>query len=245
VRGAAKVSSRDWTIAAPRRGRCLGRADPMSNSEALFIDPATESNFKRGIFNAIIAPRPIGWISTVNPDGTANLAPFSYFNIVSNQPPILMFSCNTPEDRLKKDTVANVRATGEFVFNLVSHDLVEEMNETSTPVAAHVDEFDLVGLAKAPCRKVLVPRVAAAPVSLECKVLKILNFGGGNDCPETDVTFGTVVGIHIAAGYLDEDGYFDTAKAQPVARLGGAEYAISQPSFILERKFTRAREATY
>ncbi|MEO9131497.1 MAG: flavin reductase family protein [Sphingomonas sp.] len=217
----------------------------MTNSEALFIDLATEANFKRGIFNAIIAPRPIGWISTVNLDGTANLAPFSYFNIVSNHPPILMFSCNTPEDRHKKDTVANVRATGEFVFNLVSHDLVDEMNQTSTPVAAHVDEFDLVGIAKASCVKVAPPRVAASPVSLECKLLKILSFGGGDDGPETDVTFGTVVGIHIAAGYLHEDGHFDTAKAQPVARLGGAEYAISQPSFILDRKFTRAQEATY
>lgn len=217
----------------------------VTDSQAIFIDPATEKNFKRGIFNAIIAPRPIGWISTINPDGSANLAPFSYFTIVSNNPPILMFSCNTPEDRQKKDTVANVRATGEFVFNLVSHDLVEEMNETSTPVAANVDEFDLVGLAKAACHKVAAPRVAASPVSLECKVLKILNFGGGDDAPETDVTFGTVVGIHIAHGYLDEGGYFDTAKAQPVARLGGAEYAVSQPSFVLERKFTRAQEATY
>lgn len=217
----------------------------MSNSEALFIDPTLETNFKRGIFNAIIAPRPIGWISTVNPDGTANLAPFSYFNIVSTQPAILMFSCNTPEDRPKKDTVANVRATGEFVFNLVSHALVEPMNRTSSAVGPHVDEFDLVGLAKAPSRMVAPPRVAASPVSLECRVLRIINFGGGDEGPETDVTFGKVVGIHIAAGYLDPQGYFDTAKAQPVARLGGAEYAVSQPSFVLERQFTRAGEATY
>jgi flavin reductase (DIM6/NTAB) family NADH-FMN oxidoreductase RutF len=217
----------------------------MTNSEALFIDPASDQTFKRGMFNAIIAPRPIGWISTINPDGTANLAPFSYFNIVSTAPPILMFSCNTPEDRLKKDTVANVRATGQFVFNLVSHDLVEPMNQTSTAVAAHIDEFELVGLAKAASYKVAVPRVAASPVSLECEVLKIINFGGGDDGPETDITFGKVVGIHIAPGYVDDQGYFDTAKAQPVARLGGAEYAISQPSFVLERKFSRAGEASY
>ena len=217
----------------------------MTNSEALFIDPATDQAFKRGMFNAIIAPRPIGWISTINPDGTANLAPFSYFNIVSTAPPILMFSCNTPEDRLKKDTVANVRATGQFVFNLVSHDLVEPMNQTSTAVAPHVDEFDFVGLEKAASYKVSVPRVAASPVSLECEVMKIINFGGDDDGPETDITFGKVVGIHIAAGYVNDQGYFDTAKAQPVSRLGGAEYAISQPSFVLERKFSRAGEASY
>jgi flavin reductase (DIM6/NTAB) family NADH-FMN oxidoreductase RutF len=217
----------------------------MTNSEALFIDPATDRTFKRGIFNAIIAPRPIGWISTLNPDGTANLAPFSYFTIVSNQPPILMFSCNTPEDRPKKDTVANARATGEFVFNLVSLDLVEEMNATSTPVAADVDEFELAGLDKAASIRVAPPRVAASPVSLECKVIKIINFGGGDRGPETDVTFGEVVGMHIAPGYLHDDGHFDTAKAQPVTRLGGAEYAVSQPSFVLERKFTRAGEESY
>lgn len=217
----------------------------MTNSEPLFIDPAVDRNFKRGIFNAIIAPRPIGWISTINEDGTANLAPFSYFNIVSNLPPILMFSCNTPEDRPKKDTVANVRATGQFVFNLVSLDLVEAMNQTSTAVAAHIDEFELVGLAKGASRMVKPPRVAASPCNLECKVLKILNFGGGDEGPETDIVFGQVVGIHIAPGFLDADGYFDTAKAQPVTRLGGAEYAVSQPSFVLERQFTRAGEATY
>ena len=90
----------------------------MANPHPLFIDPADSAGFKRGIFNAIVAPRPIGWISTVDGEGRANIAPFSYFNIVSNLPPILMFSCNTPEDRPAKDTLSNVRLNGEFVFNL-------------------------------------------------------------------------------------------------------------------------------
>lgn len=217
----------------------------MANPDALFIDPATDTGFKRGIFNAIVAPRPIGWISTLNEKGNANLAPFSYFNIVSNHPPILMFSCNTPEDREAKDTLANARATGEFVFNLVSRELVEVMNETSTPVSHDVDEFDFARIEKAPSVMVRPPRVAASPCSLECRVLRIVSFGGGDDGPETNVTFGQVIGMHIAPGFLHDDGHFDTARAQPVSRLGGAEYAIPQPSFVLNRKFTRANEATY
>jgi flavin reductase (DIM6/NTAB) family NADH-FMN oxidoreductase RutF len=217
----------------------------MSNTVPLFIDPATDQSFKRGIFNAIITPRPIGWISTVNIEGKANLAPYSYFNIVSNLPPILMFSCNTPEDRDAKDTLANVRQTGEFVFNLVSADLVEVMNETSTPVPYDHDEFEHVGIEKAPSRMVRPPRVAASPCSLECKVLRTVSFGGGADGPQTNVTFGQVVGMHIAPGFLHEDGHFDTLAAKPVSRLGGAEYAVTQESFVLERRFTRANEATY
>jgi len=216
-----------------------------TNEAPLFIEPQNDPTLKRGIFNAIIAPRPIGWISSLNTRGEPNLAPFSYFTIVSSHPAILMFSCNTPEDRDKKDTITNVRATGEFVFNLVSHDLVELMNQTSTPVPPHVDEFELFGIEKAPCVHVAVPRVARSPVALECKVLTHLNFGGGEKGPETDITFGEVVGMHIAPGYVDEAGHFDTARAQPVARLGGAEYAVSAPPFVLERKFTRANEARY
>jgi len=217
----------------------------LSNREAVFIDPTTDTKLKRGIFNAIIAPRPIGWISTVNSAGCANLAPFSYFNIVSNLPAILMFSCNTPEDRDAKDTLANVRLTGEFVFNLASGDLIEAMNETSTPVPHDVDEFEHVGLAKAASVNVDVPRVAASPCALECKVERIISFGGGDEGPQTNVTFGRVVGMHIASGFLDDHGHFDTIRARPVARLGGAEYSITDESFSLQRKFTRANEASY
>ena len=216
----------------------------MANKEPLFIDTIAD-DYKRGIFNAIIAPRPIGWISTISPCGTANLAPFSYFNIVSNLPPVLIFSCNEPEDRNAKDTLTNVRATGQFVFNMVSLELVEQMNRTSTPLPHGVDEFDHVGLEKAPCRFVAPPRVARSPVSLECEVMQIVPLGGGIHGPETNVTFGRVLGMHIAPGFLHEDGHFDTALAQPVTRLGGAEYAVSQPSFELVRQFMRANENTY
>ena len=217
----------------------------MANAHPLFIDPADGAAFKRGVFNAIIAPRPIGWISTIDGQGRANLAPFSYFNIVSNLPAILMFSCNTPEDRTAKDTLANVRLNGEFVFNLVGADQVAAMNETSSPVAYGIDEFEHFGIEKADCRMVAPPRVAQSPCSLECKVIKIVSFGGGDLGPQTNVTFGQVVGMHIAPGYLHDDGHFDTLAARPVSRLGGAEYAVTEESFVLTRKFTRANEATY
>jgi len=217
----------------------------MANAHPVFLDPADSAAFKRGVFNAIIAPRPIGWLSTVDGEGCANLAPFSYFNIVSNLPPILMFSCNTPEDRAAKDTLANVRLNGEFVFNLVGADQVAAMNETSSPVPYGIDEFEHFGIEKAACRMVAPPRVAQSPCSLECKVMKIVSFGGGDLGPQTNVTFGQVVGIHIAPGYLHDDGHFDTLAARPVSRLGGAEYAVTEESFVLARKFTRANEATY
>ncbi|BBC71012.1 conserved hypothetical protein [Altererythrobacter sp. B11] len=217
----------------------------MANSQPVFLDPADAGTFKRGIFNAIIAPRPIGWISTIDGQGQANLAPFSYFNIVSNLPPILMFSCNTPEDRAAKDTLTNVRQNGEFVFNLVGAEQVAQMNDTSSPVPYGTDEFEHFGIEKAPSRMVAAPRVAASPCSLECKVIQIVSFGGGDLGPQTNVTFGQVVGVHIAPGYLHEDGHFDTLAARPVSRLGGAEYSVTEESFVLTRKFTRANEATY
>jgi flavin reductase (DIM6/NTAB) family NADH-FMN oxidoreductase RutF len=210
-----------------------------------FIDPELENNFKRGIFNAIIAPRPIGWISTVDGDGKANLAPFSYFALFSSLPPIIAFSCNTPEDRHAKDTLANVRETGEFVYNMATRSLIEAMNATSAPLAAGTDEFEFAGLEKAPSIKVRPPRVAATPASFECRLDQIVCLGDREGEIPTHVTFGRVVGMHIDEAYLDADGYFLTQKADPVARLGGIQYATSAPPFELPRQFRRAREESY
>lgn len=192
----------------------------------MFIDPQNSPGFKRSIFNAIVAPRPIGWISTLSEEGVANLAPFSQFNLVSTAPPVVMFACNTPADRAEKDTITNVRASGEFVVNLVSWALREAMNVSSTPAPHGVDEFGLAAIAKAACVKVGPPRVAASPANLECRVLRIIEIDPQDpgDTPST-VVFGKVVGLHIADGFLDEDGRFDTLKAQPTTRLGGIQYA--------------------
>ena len=191
----------------------------------MFIDPQTAPGFKRSIFNALVAPRPIGWISSLSAGGKANLAPFSQFNLVSTSPPVVMFACNTPEDRAEKDTITNVRATGEFVVNLVSWDLLEAMNATSAPLPHGVDEFEHAFVAKEVSVMVKPPRVAASPANLECRVIKIVQidpeFPG--ETPST-VVFGRVVGLHMKDEFIDAEGRFDTFKARPVTRLGGLQY---------------------
>jgi len=206
----------------------------------MFFDLTGDPALKRTVFNAIVAPRPIGWISSVDAGGRTNLAPFSHFNLVSTAPAVLMFSCNTPADRPQKDTIANVRATGEFVANLVSRELAEAMNATSAPVPAGVDEFDLAGLQKAASVLVRPPRVAASPAALECRVLRFVDIEPERpgDTRST-VVFGRVVGVHIAEGFLDANGRFDTAKARPLTRLGGNQYAEAGPVFELASAFTK------
>lgn len=206
----------------------------------MFFDPRNAPGFKRTIFNAIVAPRPIGWISSVSAAGGANLAPFSHFNLVSTAPPTLIFSCNTPADRPVKDTIANVHATGEFVYNLVTRDLVEAMNATSAPVAYGVDEFELAGIEKAPSVHVRPPRVKASPAALECRLLRFVEIEPElpGDTKST-VVFGRIVGVHIAEGFLDANGRFDTARARPMTRLGGNQYAEAGPIFELPSAFTK------
>ena len=139
----------------------------------MFVDPRTAKNLNRAIFNAIVAPRPIGWISSQSADGHVNLAPFSHFNIVSSAPAVVVFSCNTPADRPQKDTLANVRATGEFVYNLATLDLCAAVNKTSTAATPEIDEFELAGLEKAPSVYVKAPRVAASPANLELLAIEV------------------------------------------------------------------------
>ena len=207
----------------------------------MYIDLDTATDFKRSLFNAIVAPRPIGWISTVSADGRVNLAPFSHFNLVSTAPPVVMFSCNAPDDREVKDTIANVRATGEFSVNLVSWDLREAMNVTSTPAPRGVDEFELAGLAKASCVMVKAPRVAASPANLECRVLRLIHVEAehAGETPST-IVLGRVLGLHIQDEFLDPQGRFDTVKARPTTRLGGIQYATLGEVVEMAAPFRRA-----
>jgi flavin reductase (DIM6/NTAB) family NADH-FMN oxidoreductase RutF len=207
----------------------------------MFIDPLTAPGFKRSIFNAIVAPRPIGWISSLGADGSVNLAPFSHFNLVSTAPPVLIFSCNTPSDRPAKDTLANVRETGEFVVNLATWPLREAVNRTSTPLPRGEDEFEFAQLEKAASIMVAPPRVAASPANLECKLLRIVGIEPerAGDTP-SHVVFGRIVGIHVADGMLDAAGRFDTARARPLTRLGGNQYAEAGTIFELPSPFARA-----
>lgn len=181
-------------------------------------------------FKAIVAPRPVGWISTRGTEGTVNLAPYSFFNAVAGHPPIVMFSSDG-----EKDSVALARQSGEFVCNFASADHAEQMNRTSASVPRGTSEFDLAGLAMAPCRIVAAPRVATAPAALECVVTQIMQQHDRHGrAIDVWTVFGEVVGVHIAGAFL-EDGRFDTARADPVMRMGYRDFGRLGPVFTLSR----------
>lgn len=185
-----------------------------------FYEPSQGHGLRHNPLNAIVAPRPIGWISSRNAAGTLNLAPYSFFNAFNYVPPIIGFSSTS-----YKDTVRNIEATGEFCWNLVTVELAQAMNATSAAVAPDVDEFALAGLTPAPSRIVSVPRVAESPVSFECRVSQVVRLRGA-DGAEVDVwlTLGEVVGVHIDKRLI-RDGVYDTAAAAPIMRGGGpADY---------------------
>ena len=180
-----------------------------------FYQPAAGHGLRHDPFKAIVAPRPIGWISTRARSGETNLAPYSFFNAFSSSPPIIGFSSEG-----YKDSVRNAEETGEFVANFATKRLAEAMNATSAAVARGVDEMQLAGLDAAPCRVVAPPRVAAAPAALECKLLQVIRLHDleGNALGNF-LVLGQVVGVHIDPRYL-RDGLFDTAAAQPIMRAG-------------------------
>lgn len=190
----------------------------MSNSadDSHYYVPAEGHRLPHDPFNAIVGPRPIGWISSRAADGTLNLAPYSFFNAFNYIPPIVGFASIGA-----KDTLSNVQATGEFGWSLATRALAEAMNASCAPVAPDVDEFKLAGVTPAASRKIQVPRVAQSPVSFECKLTQIVQLQGADgSAVETWLVLGEVVGVHIARSLLHE-GIYQTAKAQPILRGGG------------------------
>jgi len=186
--------------------------DPIPNQHGLRHDP----------FKALAVPRPIGWVSSLSRDGHVNLAPYSFFNVISDKPHYVVFgSAGT------KDSVSNIRETGEFVCSMATETLANAQNATSAAVARDVDEFELAGLTKAPSEKVKPPRVAEAPAAFECKLWKSV------DLPPVEpggsfgytLVFGYIVGIHIDDAYI-KDGMVDTAAMKPLARLGYMDYSV-------------------
>ena len=171
-------------------------------------------------FNAIVGPRPIGWISSKGATGQVNLAPYSFFNGFNYIPPIIGFSSNG-----YKDTLRNIEETKVFVWNLVTRPLAEQMNQTCAPVPPEVNEFELAGLAAAPSRLVKPPRVADSPVTFECRKTQVLQLQGLDANPvSTWLVLGEVVAVHIAKSLI-KDGVYQTADAAPVLRGGGpADY---------------------
>lgn len=183
-------------------------------------------------FKALVVPRPIGWISTLDTQGRANLAPYSFFNAIADTPPMVMYSSNGPKPGRdeRKDTVANIRATGEFVVNIVPYALRDAMNLSSGGYPDDLDEFEHAGLEKAPCQVVRPPRVAAAPAALECRAWRIIELPG----PANILTIGEVVGVHIDDSML-RDGQVDVTLYQPLARLGYRDYSAVERVFPLKR----------
>ena len=183
--------------------------------ETYFYETRLGHGLPHDPFKAILAPRPIGWVSTVDTNGLVNLAPYSFFNGFNSDPPIVGFSSEG-----RKDSVSNAEATGEFVCNMVTRDLAELMNATSANVSHDINEMALVGLDPATSRLVKPPRVARAAAAFECKVVQILPLHDlAGDALDSFLVLGQVVGVHINPAFLI-DGRFDTAAARPIARCG-------------------------
>lgn len=184
-----------------------------------FYEPAKGHRLPHSPLKAIIAPRPIGWISSMDAHGNVNLAPYSFFNAVCEVPPIVYFASLG-----RKDTLNNVEATGEFVVNIASYDLARQMNHSALSLPPGQDEMKLAGIDSAPSVLVRPPRVRAAPAALECKLLSITELTElSGDKVGSFMTLGQVVGVHIDPTYL-KDGLFDTAAAQLIARCGYQGY---------------------
>lgn len=201
-----------------------------------FYEPKDGHGLPHDPFNAIVGPRPIGWVSTRSNDGVLNLAPYSFFTAFNYIPPIIGFSSTGPKDSLR-----NVQENGMFVWNLVTRPLAEAMNQTCAPVGPEVNEFELAGLTTAPSRVVDVPRVAESPVSFECRSTQIIQLEGlDKQKVPTWLVLGEVVGVHIA-DHLLKDGIYDTANAGHILRGGGpADYFSIGPEQLFKMSRPKA-----
>jgi flavin reductase (DIM6/NTAB) family NADH-FMN oxidoreductase RutF len=188
-----------------------------------------DHGFENDPFKALVAPRPIGWISTLSPEGIANLAPYSYFNAMSQSPHYVVFGSGG-----RKDSIRNAEAAGEFAVNLAIWELREQMNASSANAPPHVDEFELARLTKAPCRLIKAPRVAESPVCLECRLFKVIELPDDQGKVADWLAIGRVIGIHIDDRFID-NGRVNTAAMKPIARMGYSEYATVETAWRMRR----------
>lgn len=190
-----------------------------------YYEPEQGHGLPHDPLNAIVGPRPIGWISSLDTGGRRNLAPYSFFNCFNYRPPIIGFASSG-----WKDSVSNIIATGHFVWNLATRDLAEQMNETSATLPHGEDEFLRAGLTALPGKRIPVPMVAESPVNFECRLSQHLQLTRADGEPiDSWLVLGEVIAVHIDASLL-ENGIYQTAKANPVLRAGGpsAYYTISE-----------------
>lgn len=198
----------------------------------MFYHPKDGHGLPHNPFNAVVTPRPIGWISTRGSDGRDNLAPYSFFNAVAYEPPQVMFASTSakPDREGTKDSVGNIRETGVFTVNIVEYEMRDQMNQTSGPWERETDEFDLAGIEKAECTSITCARVAKAPAALECTLTQILQLPGAANF----AVFGEVTGVHLRDDCI-VDGMFDVTKFNPLTRLGYRDYSVIREVFSLSR----------
>jgi flavin reductase (DIM6/NTAB) family NADH-FMN oxidoreductase RutF len=195
----------------------------------MFYETSAGHPLPHNPLSAIVAPRPIGWISTVDAEGRPNLAPYSFFNAIAYWPPQVMFSSSG-----RKDTLANCEATGQFVVNLATYQLREQVVATAVDAPHGVSEFEYAGLTPEPSMLVRPPRVAESPVHLECEVTQIIPLPHDEGKPQNFVVMGKVLGISIA-DWAIVDGRVDTGKLRPLARLGYFDYSCVDNVFSIQR----------
>ncbi|QFS82362.1 Flavin reductase like domain protein [Roseivivax sp. THAF40] len=198
----------------------------------MFYRPEDGHGLPHNPFNAVVTPRPIGWISTRGADGSENLAPYSFFNAVAYVPPQVMFaSTSAKEDRGDtKDSVANIRDTGVFCVNIVEYEMRDAMNQTSGAWDKDTDEFTLAQIERAECESIACSRVAQAPANLECKLTQIVQLPGEANF----AVFGEVTGVHLRDDCL-VDGVFDVLRYNPLSRMGYRDYTVVREKFALKR----------
>lgn len=200
----------------------------------MLIDVATASILEvYTTLVAVVTPRPIAWVTSVDPEGRVNLAPFSFFNAFGANPPVVVFSPTLRRDGSLKDTLRNVQATGEFVLNAAVESLAEQVNLSSKELPYGESEVDLTGLRLQPSLKVTPPRVADSPVHLECKVLQIVPVGQGPIA--ANLVLGEVLVFHVDDGLLDAAGRIDPRKLRTIARLGRDFYCRTSDLFEMKR----------
>ena len=202
----------------------------------VIIDPKTiPAPISYQVLTGAVIPRPIGFISSISAAGIVNLAPFSFFNAICGEPPMVMFC--PMNRRPPKDTLLNVKATREFVANIVSQDIAEAMNLTAGDYASEVNEFEVCGLTPVPSQMVKPPYVKESPVSMECKVTEILELSskpwGGT------IIIGEVILFHVRDSIIDKDMFIDPDKLNPVARMGGPSYSTIKDRFDMIRPVIR------
>ena len=194
-------------------------------------------------FKACTVPRPIGWLSSISPDGVENLAPYSQWQNLTFDPPMVMFAANQYPDGRRKDTVINAEKTGWFVWNMVTWDLREAMNTTSRAVPYGESEIKLAGLRTVKADLSDVPMVADSPCHFECRYISTHRLKGNSNVGTVDVVFAEVVKIHIKDEYIDEFGKLDIKKARPIARLGYYDYTVVDETFEMRIPMASPEEA--